>query len=106
MLIFQAIRNGQRDEAVRWLKCVPSELLNETVDKVTCTQWNGKYTALQLAAEHNQLEIARLLLDAGAGKYFKPACLGEYCSIRGVLHKYIGGDANHMTFVCMLPGLA
>lgn len=47
-----------------WLGTFP---LDEKKDKVNTVKYHDSSTALHLAAEHNQPNIAKLLMDEGAG---------------------------------------
>ena len=60
----QAIRTGDLEAVVAWVGTLPPE---EKKTLVNTTKYYDSSTALHLAAEYNQPEIAKLLMDEGAG---------------------------------------
>ena len=63
----QAIRRGKLKSVAAWLRAFQPE---EMKDKINSIKFNDSSTALHLAAQYNQPEIAKLLMHEGAGTYF------------------------------------
>ena len=87
--IYQAIKEGRSEEVAIWLQCIPSGQVKQTVNTIKCTDRHGvSYTALQYAADFNQPEVARLLLNAGAGNFLNQLLLEVHWTI------YLAVDPN------------
>ena len=71
VIIWQAIEKGDTEgisTVASWLESLPSgDEKKAMLNTINTIKYNNSSTALHLAAEYNQPEVAKLLLDKGAG---------------------------------------
>lgn len=67
----QAIKTGNLEAVIVWVGTLSPEKKKTLVNTI---KYRQSYTALHLAVKHNQPEIAKLLMDEGAGKLSNMDC--------------------------------
>ena len=70
VFFIQAIKEGRIEEVSKWLELIAPDQLKETVNRVVARDAPFA-TAFVLAVGLIHLDIAKLLIDAGAGMYFE-----------------------------------
>jgi hypothetical protein len=66
MKCFQALEEGNNDEVAKWLKSIPPDRRKEKINTAK-SPFSFSRRALHVAAQGNQLETAKILLNEGAG---------------------------------------
>ena len=76
-LFKKALESGGIEVVKRWINSLPQERRKELINKYSTH--NGM-KALHVACNHNQLEVAKILLESGAGENEQDTIIEMYWS--------------------------